>query len=118
MTFLEYLSDHGDSRALFEQLRHLVLGLDDVIEVESKSQVAFRRRRTFAMAWAPGQYLGERGAPLVLSVALPVRDPDPRWKEIVEPRSGVFMHHLELRTAHDIDDQVEAWIELAYTAAT
>ena len=80
-------------------------------------QVAFRRRRTFALAWAPGQYLGERCAPLVLSVVLPERDADPRWKEVVEPRPGVFMHHLELRVADNIDDQAKAWIKRAYDAA-
>jgi hypothetical protein len=54
---------------------------------------------------------------LVFSVVLPERDADPRWKEVVEPRPGVFMHHLELRAADDIDDQVKAWIARAYDAA-
>lgn len=70
--------------------------------------MAFRGRRTFALAWAPGQYLGDRGAPLVLSLALPVHDADSRWEEVVEPRPGVFMHHLELRAVEEIDDQVKA----------
>jgi Domain of unknown function (DUF5655) len=53
----------------------------------------------------------------VLTVVLPERDGDPRWKEVVEPRPGVFMHHLELRVADDIDDPVKSWIKRAYDAA-
>ena len=62
----------------------------------TKSQVAFRRRRAFAWAWMPGQYLHGQVAPLVLTVALPARDPSPRWKQVVEPAPGRFIHHLEL----------------------
>lgn len=117
MNLGEYLTEHDDSRTLFAELRRVILALGPVTEHESKSQVAYRGRRTFAVAWAPGQYLGERRAPLVLSLALPERDADPRWKEVVEPRPGVFMHHLELRSAGEIDDQVKGWISRAYAAA-
>lgn len=117
MVFRDYIDEHEDSRALLEQLRRAMAGIGPIEERESRSQVAFRHRRTFALAWAPGQYLGERGAPLVLSVVLPERDVDPRWKEVVEPRPGVFMHHLELRVADDLDDQAQAWIKRAYDAA-
>jgi hypothetical protein len=49
----------------------------------------------------------------VLSVALPGRDPSPRWKEIVEPSPGRWMHHLELRSPEDPDGQVLAWLQTA-----
>lgn len=117
MAFMDYLDEHPESRALFEQLRRAIIEIGPLEERESKSQVAFRRRRTFALAWAPGLYLGRRGAPLVLSVVLPERDTDSRWKEVVEPRLGVFMHHLELHVVDDIDDQAKAWIKRAYDAA-
>lgn len=112
-----YLAAHEDSRELFDELRRVILQLGPVTETFSKSQVAYRGIRTFALVWTPGQYLGERGAPLVLSVALPERDADRRWKEVVEPRHGVFMHHLELRVTDDIDDQVQGWLSAAYAAA-
>ncbi|MEG3614472.1 MULTISPECIES: DUF5655 domain-containing protein [Isoptericola] len=117
MDLAEYLAAHEDSRALFDELRRVILKLGPVTERASVSQVAFRDRRTFALAWAPGQYLGERAAPLVLSVVLPWRDADPRWKEIVGPRSGGFLHHLELHGTSEIDDQVKTWIAAAYAAA-
>ena len=117
MTFRDYVDAHEDSRALLQQLREAILRVGPVEEHESKSQIAYRRGRAFALVWAPGQYLGERGAPLVLSVVLPERDADPRWKEIAEPRPGAFLHHLELRVADDVDDQVTAWIARAYAAA-
>lgn len=117
MDLREYVATHDDSRELLDEARSIVMGVGPVTEHWSKSQVAYRAGRTFALAWAPGQYLGERGAPLVLSLALPERDPDARWKEVVEPRPGVFMHHLELRAVSDLDDQVKRWVDRAYAAA-
>ena len=83
----------------------------------TKSQVAFRRRRAFAWAWMPGKILRGRTAPLVLSLALPERDPSPRWKQVVEPAPGRFMHHLELYTPADLDEQVAVWLRRAWEAA-
>jgi hypothetical protein len=80
----------------------------------TKSQVAFRRRRAFAWAWMPGQYLRRPATPLVLTVALPRRDPSPRWKQVVEPRPGRFVHHLELYTRADLDEEVIAWLREAW----
>lgn len=82
-----------------------------------KSQIAFRRRRAFAWVWMPGRYLRGRVAPLVLSISLPRRDESPRWKEVVEPARGRFIHHLELYADGDIDDEVRAWLQEAWDAA-
>lgn len=88
MRLSDYVAEHKDSRSLLDRLQQVIEEVGSVEVRESASQIAFRRRRTFALAWAPGQYLGERGAPLVLSVVLPERDDDPRWKEVVEPSRG------------------------------
>jgi hypothetical protein len=40
-----------------------------------------------------------------------------RWKEVVEPARGRFMHHLELTEAGDIDDQVRLWLYEAWVEA-
>jgi hypothetical protein len=118
MALSDYLDEHEDSRRLLERVRQAIIETGLIEERETKSQVAFRRRRrTFALAWAPRQYVGERGAQLVLTVVLPERDAASRRKEVVEPHAGVFMHHLELRGVDDIDDQVKSWIKRAYDAA-
>jgi hypothetical protein len=83
----------------------------------TKSQIAFRRRRAFAWVWRPDQYRRGRTAPLVLSVSLPRRDGSPRWKEVVEPAPGRFMHHLELFDPSEIDGEVSAWLQRAWEAA-
>lgn len=83
----------------------------------TKSQVAFRRRRGFAWAWRPGQYLHGQVAPLVLTVALPDRDPSPRWKQVVEPKPGNYIHHLELYASSDLDGEVAEWLRCAWEAA-
>ena len=116
-TFREYLDSHPDSADLLEHLRQAIVAIGPVEEKESKSQLAFRRRRTVAAAWAPGQYLGQRGAPLALTLTFAERDPSPRWKEIVEPKPGLYTHHLELNDPSEIDDQVRVWLQRAYEAA-
>jgi hypothetical protein len=52
----------------------------------------------------------------VLSIFLRRRDGSPRWKKVGEPQPGRFTHHLELRSAKELDDEVrshlsEAWRE-------
>ncbi|QDG67081.1 MULTISPECIES: DUF5655 domain-containing protein [unclassified Pseudarthrobacter] len=80
------------------------------------SQVAFRNRRGFAYVWNPRRHL-TTGVPAVLSIALSRRDESPRFKEVVHPSHGVWMHHLELRAPGDVDAEVAAWLREAFDAA-
>lgn len=73
------------------------------------SQVAFRGQRGFAYVWWPGRYIAS-DVPAVLSIALPRRINSPRFKEIANPSPGVWMHHLELRSGEDLDDEVARWL--------
>ena len=82
-----------------------------------RSQITFRRRRGFAWVWAPQQYLGKNAAPLVITLAVPHRIRSRRWKEVVTPRPGWYVHHLEIRRVSDIDQQLRRWLRLAWEAA-
>ena len=82
----------------------------------SRSQVALRRRRGFAYLWRPGQYVAS-DVPVVLSLALPREVASPRWKQVVHPTPRTWMHHLELRRAEEVDEEVRAWLAGAYDAA-
>ncbi len=114
----DYFRDQPQSRQLFDALREQIEAIGRVEMVVTKSQVAFRRARPFAWAWRPGQYLRGRGlAPLVLTLAFPRRDPSPRWKSVVEPARGRFIHHLELFSAADLDEQVRGWLRAAWELA-
>ena len=102
------------ARALFDIVRVKILSIGEAEIRITKSQVAFRRLRSFAWTWLPGQYLSGAVAPLVLSIDLDRFDTSPRWKEVAEPTLNHFMHHLELRSEEDLDDGVldclrEAW---------
>ncbi len=83
----------------------------------SKSQIAFRRRRNFALVWMPDQYLKRQTVPLVLTVLLRHQDRSPRWKQIVAAYPGRFTHHLELRRLADLDEQVRGWLREAWESA-
>ena len=113
----DYFGEHAESRALFDALRAIIAELGGVTLRVSKSQVAFRRKKAFAWAWRPEQYLRRPAAPLVLTVGLRRRDPSPRWKQVIEPAPGRFTHHLELYSASDLDDEVRRWLLEAWEDA-
>jgi hypothetical protein len=117
VTLDAFFSGFEGSRRIFEVLYEEIQSLGDVEIRVTKSQIAFRRGRTFGWAWVPGRYLPGGHAPLVLTLSFSERDPSPRWKEIVEPRPGRFTHHLELHSASDIDDDVRRWLRRAWEAA-
>ena len=82
----------------------------------TKSQIAFRRRKGFAYVWRPGQYV-RSDFPAVLSIALPEQLASDRFKEVVHPSAGVWMHHLELDDPGQVDDEVRDWLADAYASA-
>lgn len=41
-----------------------------------------------------------------------------RWKQVVEPYPGRWMHHLEVSDQADLDDEVAGWVAHAYHAGT
>lgn len=110
MTLDEFFAGYEASRPLFDALREAIESLGPVEVDVTKSQIAFRDGRAFAWAWIPDRYLHGGHAPLVLSVALKRRDASTRWKEIVEPAPGRFMHHLELLDIGQVDAEVLSWI--------
>ena len=65
-----FFASQPQSRQLFDTLRAAIESLGEVELRATKSQVAFRRRKTFAWAWIPGQVLRKTAVPLVLTVAL------------------------------------------------
>jgi hypothetical protein len=118
MTLDEHFAGFDESRLLFNALLDRI---NEIVPTEprvTKSQVAFYRKRPFAWAWIPEKHLGRKAAPLVVSLSFPQRDPSPRWKEIVEPAQGRFMHHLEIYTFDDIDDEVIQWLRSAWEFAS
>jgi hypothetical protein len=112
-----FFRNAGDAARLHAAVERAIDRVGPSHERISKSQVAFGRRHAFAWTWLPRKVLGPRGAPLVLSIGLRRRSRSKRWKEVVEPRSGRFMHHLELYRIADVDAQVRGWLAEAWEAA-
>jgi hypothetical protein len=105
-----------DGLALYRAVSDAVAAIGEAEVRVSKSQIAFRRRKGFAYVWRPGQYV-KNEAPAVLSIALPQQVASDRFKEVAHPSAKVWMHHLELRDAAQIDDEVRAWLTEAYQNA-
>ncbi len=117
MTPDEFFAGKPLAFALFQAVAQAIGGPGQATARVTKSQIAFRRRRGFAWVWMPDRYLRGHTAPLVLSIALPRRDGSPRWKEVVEPAPGRFMHHLELYDPAEVDGEVAAWLREAWDQA-
>ena len=113
----EFFTGYKESEVIFDALSATINLLGPLVFQVSKSQIAARHRRPFAWVWVPARYLRGHVAPLVLSIALRRRDPSPRWKEIVEPATGRFMHHLELYSAGEVDQEVVDWLREAWSDA-
>ncbi|AOT04536.1 DUF5655 domain-containing protein [Arthrobacter sp. U41] len=97
---------------LFRAVERMLAAPDPPAVRATKSQVAFRGKRGFAYLWWPGRYLKSE-VPAVLSIALPRRVEPERFKEVVNPSPGVWMHHLELHTADELDAEVLDWLREA-----
>lgn len=112
-----FFTGQDKSRQIFQVIRLAIEAIGPTEVRISKSQISFRRRRVFARVWIPGQYLRGKVAPLVLTLSFHSRDRSPRWKEIVEPAPQRFMHHLELYSIADIDEEVRNWLRDAWMFA-
>ncbi|WP_236246113.1 DUF5655 domain-containing protein [Streptomyces sp. CC210A] len=103
---------------VFDRVSRLLCGdpADRTVAV-GRSQVAFRagpgRGRGFAFLWLPGRYLRRPDAEVVLSIALPRPVRSARFKEVAHPAPHVWMHHLEVRDAADLDAEVAGWLREA-----
>jgi len=109
----DHFAGHPHALAVYKKVRSVLDGLGPVAVRTSKSQVAFRRKRNFAYLWMPGRYLAKPTAEVVLSIALGRHDDSPRFKEVSHPAPAQWMHHLEVRDARGIDDEVVGWLREA-----
>lgn len=115
----EFFAGSKEGVPIFRRVKDLVDMAGTSVTVRaSKSQLAFRRgRHGFAYLWRPGQYLRNPTVEVVLSIALPRQISSDRFKAVVHPAPTVWMHHPEIRSLDDLDDDVKAWLHEASTRA-
>lgn len=102
--------------ALYEAVAGAISSIGPAEVRVTKSQIAFRRRKGFAYVWRPAQYV-KTDVPAVLSFGLPQELHSPRFKEVVQVPSKVWMHHIELRNQRQIDAELRDWLAVAYENA-
>jgi hypothetical protein len=112
----EFFAGSAAGLAIFEAVHRMVTAFGEVDVRVTKSQIALRRRRAFAYVWRPGQYVSS-DVPAVLSIPLSRKLRSDRFKEIAHPSPKVWMHHLEVGSAVDLDDEVRGWLRSAFDAA-
>lgn len=107
---------HPDGLVLCRAVKDAVATIGEADVQVTRSQVAFRRRRGFAYVWRPGQYV-KSDVPAVLSIALSREVCSLRFKSVAHPSAKVWMHHIELHSAAEIDEEVRSWLAEAYEDA-
>ena len=114
----EFFAGAPIGAAAFGWTSGVVAGLGPAVVRLTSTQVAFRHRIGFAWLWLPGAWLAHPEAEVVLSLGLRQRLDSPRWKQVVEPYPGRWMHHLEVRDPGDLDAELAGWVAAAYDAAS
>lgn len=117
MTLDEFFAQQDRSRELYKAVEAAIGQIGPAEARVTRSQIAFRRKRGFAWAWMPGKYLRGKPAPLVLTIALYRKYLSPRWKQVLEPYPGRFIHHLELHKPEDIDIEIRGLLAEAWNLA-
>src|SRR4249919_1838002 len=87
-----FFAGHPDGLLLFHEVEEAIAELGPTSMRVTKSQIAFRRQKGFAYVWRPAQYLRSQ-VPAVLSIALGREVGSHRFKSVVNPSPGVWMHH-------------------------
>lgn len=106
----------AEGRRIYRTLAMRILALGDDVETHvSKSQVAFHAGSGsgFAYAWRPGMYVAT-DVPVVASFVLDRELHTARIKEVAHPSKNRWMHHVELRDATHVDDELIGWIDEAH----
>jgi hypothetical protein len=110
----EFFDSYDASRAIFDRVLAAASSLGPIHVRVTKSQVALVRVKPFAWTWVPEKHLGRRVAPLVLTFSFGERRPWLRWKQIYQAAPRHFSHHLELWSPEEVDDEVQAWLRVAW----
>jgi hypothetical protein len=112
----QMLGEHPVALTVLQRVVSIVdvLGTADVRV--SKSQISLSRRHGFAYLWRPRQYL-DKGAEIVLSIALGRRDHSPRFKEVAHSSPKHWLHHLEINDPDAVDTEVASWLREAFDRA-
>lgn len=114
MNAKDFFNNYSQALVLYEYFLNEIKGIGSFTISVTKSQIALKRQKTFAILWIPARYLKGKFAPLVLTLSLPTRHPSTRWKEIVEISPRHYTHHLEIFSIEDIDDEVCDWVFQAW----
>lgn len=112
----QLLDGYPESLRICLAVQQVLAGIGRTGMKVTRSQIAFRRRKSFAYLWRPGQYL-RSDVPAVVSIALPYRIDSDRFKEVVHPAPKVWMHHVEVLAVEQVDAQLRGWLEEAYDNA-
>ena len=111
------LGDDASTQCILDQLDALIADCGGAELRVAPTMISWARRRGFAYLWRPRVHLDDVSVRPVVSLALTWRDEWPQWKEVVEVRPGLWMHHRAMAGREDVDDHVAHLLPEACAAA-
>lgn len=112
-----FMAGHPLGTRALAWVRQVLSGHGPYRERVGRSQVAFHGRRGYAYLWLPGQYLSRHEDDVVLSLALDHEVHSPLIKEVAHPSPRTWMHHIEIRDAGVLDDELASLLLSAASLA-
>ena len=104
-----------EARALYEEVRAYLMSLDGVKMDVKKTQVSFGTRRKFAWVWLPQLWTKNRPeTSITLTFDLDHKITNKRIAEAVEPRAGLWTHHVVIEASGDLTAEVKQWLKEAW----
>lgn len=117
MDISEFFVDFPEAKDCFNVIKAQIEELGPSVMRVSRSQIGFYRVHGFAYIWVPGKYLKSKCAPLALSVLLNTKLEGYAFKEIVGPKDGKYIHHLEIKDDQGLSSDMIRVLMLAYQQA-
>lgn len=114
-TLKSFMAGKPQALALAGALREYLESLGPVREQMMKTQISFAVRRKFAWIWMPAMWVKNRPPDCVaLTFVLDRRIDDALITQAVEPRPGIWTHHIVLTGTADFDSRCKQWLRQAY----
>lgn len=112
----DFFANSKQGMAIFQAIKQATASIGNTDIRISKSQIAFYHNHGFAYIWQPGMYV-KTDKPIVLSIALNEQIVSPRFKEVVQPAKKHWIHHIEIESPSEIDEEIVSWLKQAYREA-
>lgn len=110
-----FFEEWPESYQLYIPLESYIGSLGDIKIEVMKTQISFGTKRKFTWVWLPQTWISKRPEnSLTLTFVLSRKIEDKQIESVVEPRPGMWTHHVVIKNSKDFTAEVKQWLKEAY----